>query len=253
MNFYILLAGAVWGYMSIWFVVGQILKRNDVADIAWGLGFVIVAWTAFVFSPAQSLLSLLVNSMVTAWGMRLALHIYQRNRHKSEDARYAQWRIDWGRFVVIRSYVQIFLLQGMFLYIITLPVLLINVSGGELNLMNIGGMFVWLTGFLFEVISDKQLADFLKNPENKGKLMQTGLWHYSRHPNYFGEVTGWWGIFIIGLSLPYGWMTIVGPLTITTLILFVSGVPLLEKKYEGRPDFEAYKRKTSMFFPLPQR
>ena len=109
------------------------------------------------------------------------------------------------------------------------------------------GLIVWIFGFYFESTADKQLSNHIKNPANKGKLMTTGLWKYSRHPNYFGEVTQWWGIFLLSSSL----FTIISPLTITLLILFVSGIPLLEKKYEGRPDWEEYKKKTSIFIPLP--
>ena len=126
-------------------------------------------------------------------------------------------------------------------------------ASGEINLLVIIGFIVWLIGFYFESVGDKQLANFIHNPENKGKLMTEGLWKYSRHPNYFGEVTQWWGIWIIALSVPYGWVAIIGPITITILILFVSGVPLLEKKYKGRSDFEAYKKRTSIFIPLPPK
>jgi steroid 5-alpha reductase family enzyme len=112
---------------------------------------------------------------------------------------------------------------------------------------------IWLTGILFEAIGDWQLLSFIRDPANKGRLMTGGLWRYTRHPNYFGEVTLWWGIYLIALSVPHGWMTVVGPLTITLLILKVSGIPMLEKSYEGRPDFQEYKRRTSAFFPLPPR
>jgi len=108
---------------------------------------------------------------------------------------------------------------------------------------------VWIAGFTFEAIGDAQLKNFLKQPENRGKLMQSGLWYYTRHPNYFGEVSQWWGIFIIALNVPYGYVSIIGPLTITFLILKVSGIPLLEEKMSTHPDFAEYSRKTSMFFP----
>jgi steroid 5-alpha reductase family enzyme len=121
------------------------------------------------------------------------------------------------------------------------------------GIIEIAGFLVWGFGFYFESTGDRQLKEFISNPENKGKIMNKGLWQYSRHPNYFGEVTQWWGIFIIALSIPGSSFTIIGPLTITILILFVSGIPLLEKKYAGRPDFEEYKKRTSVFVPLPPR
>lgn len=123
----------------------------------------------------------------------------------------------------------------------------------QLIFANFLGLVIWLIGFFFEAVGDAQLSEFLKNPKNKGKIIQTGLWRYTRHPNYFGEVAQWWGIWLITLGIPLGWFGIIGPLTITVLILFVSGVPLLEKKYQGRADFEAYKKQTSVFFPLPPK
>lgn len=252
MSTYALIALALFLYMSAWFIVACLLRRNDIADIAWGLGFVLMSWLAFSFSE-MSLRSVLVNILVTIWGLRLAWHIARRNLRKPEDSRYAAWRATWKHFY-LRSYFQIFLLQGVFLYVILLPVLFIHASASEsLHLLDALGVMIWVIGFFFESVGDRQLKDFLKDPANKGKIMDQGLWAYSRHPNYFGEVLQWWGIFLLAASLPYGYLTIVSPVTITLLILFVSGVPILEKKYAGRPDFEAYKKRTSMFIPLPPR
>jgi len=184
-------------------------------------------------------------------GTRLAWHIYHRNKNKPEDSRYLEWQKTWNNFY-LRSYLQVFLLQGVLLYLISLPVIFINHSAtNDFGLLEIIGLFIWGLGFYFESVGDRQLKDFISNPANKGKLMDQGLWRYSRHPNYFGEVTQWWGIFLIALSLPGSFFTVIGPLTINILIIFVSGIPLLEKKYAGRPDFEKYKKKTSIFIPLP--
>jgi len=239
--------------MSGWFILSVIKKRNDIADIAWGLGFIVMSWIG-VFLGNPSLRGLLVNLLVTIWGMRLAWHIYKRNLDKHEDYRYATWRKEWGKWFFLRSFLQVYMLQGFFLYLIVQPVLFIhNEQSYLLGIVDLIGILVWCVGFYFESTGDKQLKEFISNPANKGKLMDTGLWRYSRHPNYFGEVTQWWGIFIIALSLPNSFLTIIGPLTITILILFVSGIPLLEKKYAGRPDFEEYKKRTSIFIPLPPR
>jgi len=247
-----MLALTLLGYMTLWFFISVIKKRNDVTDIAWGLGFILMAWLSFYLS-GFSFKALLINSLVTVWGLRLAWHIYNRNKNKSEDSRYLEWRKTWNNFY-LRSYLQVFLLQGMFLFLISFPVMLINhsVSSG-FGILEIIGLLIWGIGFYFETTGDKQLKEFIGNPTNKGKLMNRGLWQYSRHPNYFGEVTQWWGIWLIALSIPNGWLGIIGPVTITFLILFVSGVPLLEKKYAGRSDFEAYKKRTSMFIPLPPK
>lgn len=252
MNYYLVLGVFVFLYMSAWFLVSVIKKRNDVADIAWGLGFVLISWVALYLS-GFSVKAFIIDTLVSIWGIRLASHIYKRNKSKPEDSRYAEWRATW-KHLYLRSYLQVFLLQGVFMYLISLPVLFINFTKtDQIGPLGFLGIFIWLFGFYFEYLADKQLSKFLSDPENKGKLMDKGLWRYSRHPNYFGEVTQWWGIFITTLSVPLGFLTIVGPLTITTLILFVSGVPLLEKKRAGNPAFEEYKKHTSVFIPLPPK
>lgn len=237
--------------MTFWFIISIAYKRNDVADMAWGLGFIFVAWFTFLIFGSSSK-ALLVNSLVTIWGIRLASHIYRRLKTKPEDARYKAWRESWNNFY-LRSYLQVYLLQGLFMFLISIPVIFINKMTGDIALIDLIGTLVWIFGFYFESTADRELSEFVKNPENKGKLMDKGLWKYSRHPNYFGEVMQWWGIFLVGVFTKGGFLTIIGPLTITFLILFVSGVPLLEKKYAGRPDFEEYKKRTSVFIPLPPK
>lgn len=254
MNYYLTLILILFVYMSLWFVVSLIKKRNDVADVAWGLGFVLLAWVSFFLSDDSGVRGLLVNILVSIWGLRLALHIHSRNKGKTEDYRYLAWRNEWGKWFYPRSYVQVYLLQGFLLFMIVLPVLVINKSlVSSLGWFDLLGVVVWLFGFYFEVVGDAQLAQFIKNPANKGKLMQSGLWAYTRHPNYFGEVLLWWGIWLIALSVPSGIFAIIGPLTITFLIFRVSGIPMLEKKMEENPEFLEYKRKTSMFIPLPRK
>jgi steroid 5-alpha reductase family enzyme len=253
-TFYLVLGFVLFLYMSLWFVVSLVARRNDVADVAWGLGFVLMAWTSFLISEDISIRAGIVNVLVSIWGLRLAWHIHVRNRGKKEDYRYAAWRVEWGKWFYPRSYLQVYLLQGMLLFLIVSPVLLINgKSGGPLNLLDVLGVLVWIVGFYFESVGDAELARFIKNPENKGKLMQSGLWAYTRHPNYFGEVTQWWGIWILALSVPFGVWGVIGPVTITYLILKVSGIPLLEKKMEQNEAFAEYKRRVSMFVPRAPR
>jgi steroid 5-alpha reductase family enzyme len=254
MNYYLILAVLLFGYMSLWFVVSLVMRRNDVADVAWGLGFILMAWTSFFLGGHMDMRGIVVCILVSIWGSRLAWHIYTRNKGKTEDYRYLAWRKEWGAWFYVRSYAQVYLLQGFLLFLIVSPVLVINrsvdVSFGWVGLL---GVAVWLWGFLFEVVGDAQLAQFIKDPAHKGKLMQSGLWAYTRHPNYFGEVTLWWGVWLIALAVSGGVYAVIGPLTITILILKVSGVPMLEKKMEENPDFAEYKRTVSMFIPLPRR
>ena len=254
MMYFFTLACVLLFYMTMWFIVSLIKKRNDVADVAWGLGFVLMTWSSLLLSDSVGTRGVLVLILVSIWGLRLAWHIHSRNKGKEEDYRYKAWREEWGKWFYIRSYLQVYLLQGILLFLIVTPVLLINKTAGPpLGLLDSLGVLVWLVGFYFEALGDAQLRMFIKNPENKGRLMQGGLWAYTRHPNYFGEVTQWWGLWIIALSVPYGIFGIIGPITITFFILKVSGVPLLEKKMELNPDFAAYKKRVSVFIPLPPR
>jgi steroid 5-alpha reductase family enzyme len=247
-------AAAVLLYMLLWFAASLVLKRNDVADVAWGGGFIVAALAAQLSGGAVTDRAVLVVVLVIIWGVRLALHVGLRNRGKGEDARYRKWREEWGQYATVRSFFQIYILQGLLLLVISLPVLrVITAPAAPLTLMDFLGSAVWLVGFLFEVISDWQLLQYKKDPAHKGTVITTGLWRYSRHPNYFGEVTLWWGVFLLALAAPGGWMTIIGPVTITALILGVSGIPMLEKKYASNAEFDEYKRRTSAFFPLPPK
>ncbi len=254
MNYYLTLVLILFLYMNLWFVISLIKKRNDVADVAWGLGFVLMSWTSFFISSGFGIRGILVGILVSIWGLRLALHIYTRNKGKAEDYRYQKWRMEWGKYFYLRSYFQVYILQGFLLFLIVLPVLAINKNlGPTLGWLDFVGIAVWIFGFYFESVGDAQLARFIKDPANKGKLMQNGLWAYTRHPNYFGEVTQWWGIWLICLSLPGGLFGIIGPITITFLILKVSGIPMLEKKMAENPDFFEYKKRVSVFLPLPPK
>jgi len=250
MSYYPALAFELWAYMSLWFVISLVKQRNDVADEAWGLGFVLLAWTSFFLSDSAGRRGLVVGVLVSVWGLRLAWHIHARHQSKPEDYRYQAWRREWGKWFYVRSYAQVYLLQGALLFVIALPVLIINRSrSGSFGTIDVLGLCVWLFGFFFESAGDAELARFMKDASNRGKLLQSGLWRYSRHPNYFGEVAQWWGIWLIALGVPAGWLGVFGPLTITFLILKVSGIPMLEKKMAENPDFAEYKRRTSRFLP----
>lgn len=245
----------VWMYMTIWFIYALIKKRNDIADIAWGLGFIMVAISSYILNQDSLTLQIIPTILILIWGIRLSSHIYKRNKNKPEDYRYQEWRNAWGKWFLLRSYGQVFLLQGFLLLVISLPIIFINsIAFDKISPWYYSiGILIWTIGFLFESISDSQLKKFISKKENAGKIMKYGLWKYSRHPNYFGEVTCWWGLWIITLATVGSFWTILGPLTITFLILKVSGVPLLEKRYENNIEFQEYKKTTSVFFPLPPK
>jgi steroid 5-alpha reductase family enzyme len=249
-----ILALVIFVYMTCWFFVALALKRNDVADIAWGMGFIVASLVTYFAHGIYIDRGLLVTTLVIIWGGRLSFHIFRRNIKKSEDSRYAAWRVEWGKWLIIRSYLQIFILQGALLMLIVSPVIIINTyRGGGITFFDFIGLLIWIIGFFFESKGDAELKAFLLNPENKTKILDTGLWKYTRHPNYFGEVTQWWGLWIMALSVPYGYIGIIGPLVITFLILKVSGIPMLERRMADNPLFDEYRKHTSVFFPLPRK
>ncbi len=251
---FLLSACAVLFYMTGCFILALWKRRNDIADVAWGLGFIVAAGVSLVAGNVYSWRGLLLCGLVLIWGLRLALHIHARNRGRGEDPRYRQWREAWGPWFVPRSFLQIYMLQGCLLAIVSYPVIHVNTAAPtRFGALDLFGLLLWLIGFSFEVVGDAQLREHLRKPQNTGRLLTTGLWRYTRHPNYFGEVTLWWGIWLLACGTQDGWCTVAGPLTLTFLILKVSGIPMLERRYAGRADFETYKRRTSAFLPLPPR
>jgi steroid 5-alpha reductase family enzyme len=250
----IVAAVAMFIYSTGWFFVSRILHRSDVADIAWGVGFIIVSVATIISTHTTAPAAYLTAVLVTIWGLRLASHIGRRNLKKPEDDRYIAMRERWPRYKVLRTYIQVFLSQGLLILLIGLPIMIINTCAQNgLNLLTILGVIIWVLGFCIEAIADRQLRDYIALPEKPSRFMMSGLWSYSRHPNYFGEVTLWWGIGLICLSVPYGWIGLIGPLTISYLIIFVSGVPLLERKYKDNLEFQKYARRTSILIPFPPR
>jgi steroid 5-alpha reductase family enzyme len=237
-------------YMSAAFGVALLRKRNDLADIAWGMGFILVALVTGLLNGPYTARKVAILIMVIIWGLRLALYIGARNLGQGEDFRYAQWRKDWGDAWQRKTFVNVFMIQGLFMWMVSLPIVVANATDrGGWGLLSTLGVLVWAFGLAFEAIGDQQLAAFRQNPKNKGQIITTGLWRYTRHPNYFGEATLWWGVWLVALGAPWGWAAVLGPITITYLLRFVSGVPMLEKRTEGRPGWEAYKRRTNAFVP----
>lgn len=239
-------------YMTAFFVIAVVRKDNSLADIAWGGGFVLLALFSFfrASGPAEAR-QVLATGLVAAWGVRLAIHISIRNRGRGEDYRYAKWRQEWGKHFLARSFLQVFMLQGALMLLVAYSPIFINLNPARgLTWLDGLGLLVWLTGFFFEGLGDYQLLRFSRDPANRGKVMDKGLWRYTRHPNYFGEASMWWGIFLMAISLPFGWTAVISPAVITFLLIRVSGIPMLEQKLvNSQPGYRDYMARTSVFFP----
>ena len=257
---YLIVGLVLFLFFTLFFIIAQMKKNNGLADMAWGLGFVVVAITSLIYSKSFSLMSITITILVLLWGLRLFLYIGIRNWNKPEDYRYVNMRKKWKTHLKLKAFLKVFMLQGILLYVISLPIQFANQSSLEIHSIThylvFGlGVILWIIGYYFEVVGDAQLKAFKSDRQNKGKIMQSGLWKYTRHPNYFGEAVMWWAVWIVSISTleTLNLIGFVGPLLITLLLLFVSGVPLLEKKYKDNPLFQEYARKTSVFFPLPPK
>lgn len=244
-----LILGVLFVYVTVGFFLAVFLKRNDIADVMWGPGIFLACLTPFLINGGGSYLVL---TIIFLWAFRIALHIGRRFfSKKDEDFRYVTWRQTWKYFYT-RSYLQVFLLQGLLMFLVSSSLVFLKIYDLQINpAMLLVGSIISLFALVFEAVADRQLRDFLA--QKTGGIMQTGLWKYSRHPNYFGEVTFWWGIFLITIPSSSEFVInpffLISPLTITFLILYVSGIPMVEKKYENNQAFQVYKTKTNAFFP----
>lgn len=244
-------------YETLIFLLSYFFKRNDIADVSWGISFILIVIVALSKTNFNNPLLLLVSFLVCAWGLRLAMRIGIRNFGKKEDFRYLKLRKESGKLFLFISFLKIYMLQGILAIIVSFPILIIASNNANLVALNylliLIGISLWAIGFYFEIVGDFQLDKFLSESKNKGKIMQSGLWKYSRHPNYFGEILMWWALFIIALSVPNGIWAIIGPLLITFLIIKVSGIPPFERKMAKNADYISYRKRTSMLIPMPKR
>jgi steroid 5-alpha reductase family enzyme len=236
---------------TVLWLVSLPLENAGIVDIFWGPGFILVgAYYATTVSGAPTLRGLLVLGLVTVWGLRLALYIGIRNAGAGEDFRYRKWREEAGTRFWWISLVKVFLLQALVLWIVSSPLLLAQLDGGEnMIALDVLGIALWGFGLLFETVADWQLLRFKKRSTNAGRVMRSGLWSVSRHPNYFGEAVLWWGIGL--LAVPGGgWLALVGPLMINFLLLKVSGVVMLDTAMvERRPAYADYISTVPAFVP----
>lgn len=249
---YLVVAAITIVAFSIVYFIAQFHKNNSLIDSFWGVGFVIIAIFSLLITLNLRLPQVIVTFLVILWGVRLSARISLRNKGKPEDWRYAAWRTKWGSHASLRSYTDVFLPQAVLCFVIALPVIFVNIHSVNIKypaLLALG-IIVWLVGFIFEAIGDSQLDEFKNSKSSTNEVLDTGLWKYSRHPNYFGEATLWWGIGIIALSCSFSALwTLIGPITITFLLLKVSGVPMLEKKMSKNPKYKSYMSKTNRFIP----
>lgn len=249
---FISLAAATWIYFSLWFVISQHFKRLDLLDSAWGLGFVYVAVLTLFISNNFGFIPVLSTFFVSVWGVRLFWHITSRNIKKDEDARYKIYRGKWQKNFAMNAYFRLFMTQAVLLLVISLASVGAIIGDNFIAAFAGIGFLVWAFGIIFEAVSDWQLQQFITKRKTKDAIMDKGLWKYSRHPNYFGEIMVWAGAGLVALSAG-NWWGLAGSVTIAFLIVKVSGVPLLEKKYAGNPNFDKYKQKTSVLIPLPPK
>ena len=246
--------------MSTTWVVSLPLRNASIVDPIWSLGFVIVAVVATITarSHLDGLRTGVLLVLVAVWGLRLSLHLFTRNVGHGEDPRYVAMRRHWGPRFWLISLFTVFVLQGVLMWIVSLPLqlgigLATRATGWPVLL--VVGVVVWLIGVGFESIGDAQLRRFRADPNSAGTVLDTGLWRYTRHPNYFGDACVWWGIALVALGAGgWAWLGLVGPVVMTTLLRRVSGVTLLEKSMvKRRPGYADYVRRTSPFVPRRPR
>ena len=242
-------------FMSIIWLIAVKLDNYSIVDIIWGITFIITTIVVLIYTGLYNVVSLTIATLVLIWGLRLSIYLFSRNAGKPEDYRYQDMRKKWGNKVKQTAFVRVFMLQGTVSLLFSLGIFLgISQSDTILALLPVYlGVVVWVVGFLFESIGDAQLRAFIQKPENKGKVITTGLWKYTRHPNYFGEATQWFGISIIACAVPFGWISFISPLLLTFFLLKISGVPLLERKNVKKPGYAEYAAKTSVFVPMPPK
>lgn len=252
-NYYLGILIVVFIYFLIIFIVAQKIKNNSIVDIGWGFGFCLISLYNILYITINNIdntISIVVSILIIIWGLRLFLYLGIRNIHKPEDFRYLAMRKKWGNHPTINAFFKVFMFQGLFMLLIASSIYISFLNTNSINyICLVIGVIIYIIGLFFESVGDWQLRSFIKKKENKGHIIKSGLWKITRHPNYFGEVMIWWGIWIIIVFTNYGYLAIISPLTITFLLLFVSGIPMLEKKYKDNEEFLAYAKKTSSFFP----
>ena len=255
LQIYLVNGAVILALMTALWLVSLRLKNASIVDIFWGTGFVISTWVYFALTPilpGASARKWLLDVLVTIWGLRLSLYVLWRNWGRPEDFRYQKWREENGKRWWWFSFFQVFLLQGFLMWVISTPLLAAQLSAtpARFSFLDALAILLWLIGFFFEAVGDLQLARFKADPANKGRVLDRGVWRYTRHPNYFGDATQWWAYYLIAASASGGLWTIFGPVIMPLFLLRVSGVTLLEKTLTTtKPGYKEYVESTSAFIP----
>jgi steroid 5-alpha reductase family enzyme len=236
---------------SLAYGIARLTAKVTFLDAAWGVGFVLIAWVSyFAYSPKE-LPNLLLALAVSLWGLRVAWYVVKRIAKTGEDKRYQEIMKGYGENAQAKAFLRLFMLQAVLQYIISAAILRMNtIDPKPIGVTTWLGLFVFAVGFLFEAVADAQLAAFKRDQNNRGKILQSGLWKASRHPNYFGESLVWLGLAVMSLTYPWGWLALISPAVITYLLLFVSGIPIQEKGKDQNPAWRDYASKTPRFVPF---
>ena len=241
-------------FFLLW-LASLVLRDASIVDRFWGIAFLVIASATSAATEGFEGRARLVLLLTAVWGLRLSMHVTVRNLGAPEDYRYQAMRRHWGARFPLVSLVTVFGLQALLAWIVSLPVqaAISAVFPTHFTVLDKLGVVVWTAGFLFETVGDWQLARFKADPRSRGKLMDRGLWRYTRHPNYFGDAVQWWGLWLFAAATG-AWWTAIGPAVMTFLLVRVSGVAMLERRLRrSRPEYEDYCRRTSAFVPLPPR
>jgi steroid 5-alpha reductase family enzyme len=248
-------ASAIAALLAATFAIAKRVGKHSVIDAAWGLLFVAVAVVAFVRSDdaGEPIRRWLLLVLPTVWGLRLAAHIARRSRGKPEDPRYERLLAKAHGNPDLYALRMVYLLQGALAFVIASPIVVGAFETADVGALTWAGVAMWAVGVLFEAVGDAQLAAFRRDPANRGRVMNIGLWRYTRHPNYFGDACVSWGLFLIAADAWPGVLTGYAPVIMTLLLTKGSGARLLDQHMSGRPGWSAYAQRTSSFVPWPPR
>lgn len=238
-------------YMCVAYVVCIYYKNNGIIDVFWGIGFIGICAILYYNSKCINPLQLITVLLIVLWATRLSVYLGVRNIGKPEDFRYATWRREWGNTFYIRTFLQVHMLQGIVMFIIALPLYVIF-SMPSIHIkyeLLIPGALLSGIGILVESVADYQKYQFKKNQTDTNAFIHDGLWKYSRHPNYLGELIFWWGLFLLSIPCGLWFVSIISPLLLSYLLYKVSGVPMLEAKYKNNKQYETYVKSTGSIFP----